>query len=364
MNESVIVIGGGVAGLSAAAYARASGFDTTLVEHSAALGGVCTAWQRGPYLFDGCIHWLTGGPFTKVYEELGILRRVQLEPIRHLATIEDRTTQAHVELTADLDALERSLTELAPADAKELHHLFMAARALPEVTPPLDKAPDLFTLRDGLGTLWEMKGELATVLHYQKPLAEYVAERLKTEALRRALTAFVPKEAPALFLLMVLGYLSRGWLSRPAGGSAAFRDALIDEVRELGVSIVTSATVEEILVSDGEASGVRLADGSFLRSDAVICTSSMPELVFQLLGGRYQAAATEERLAHWTLFPPIVLASYGVASPLSQLPQILVLRGVEPLDVGGVQNDTFYLRVYNDDRCHAPPGHSVVQAML
>jgi phytoene desaturase len=364
MNESVIIIGGGVAGLSAAAYARASGFDTTLVEHSAELGGVCTAWRRGPYLIDGCIHWLTGGPFTKVYEELGILERVQLEPIRHLATIEDRATRAHVELSADLDALERSLTELAPADAKELRHLFMAARALPELAHPLDKAPDLFTFRDGLSTLWEMKGELARVLHYQKPLAEYVTEHLETEALRRVLTAFVPKEAPAMFLLMVLGYLSRGWLSRPAGGSAAFRDALIDGARELGVSIVTSATVEEILVSDGRATGVRLADGSFLRSDAVICTSSMPELIFQLLGGRYQAAATEERLAHWTLFPPIVLASYGVTSPLAHLPQILVLQGVEPLEVGGVSSDTFHIRVFNDDRSHAPPGHSVVQVML
>lgn len=364
MTESVIIIGGGVAGLSAAAYTRASGFDVTLLEHSAQLGGVCTAWQRGPYLIDGSLHWLTGGPFTKLYDELGISERVRLEPIQRLATITDYATDAHVEIGADLDALQRSLELLAPADTKELAALFAATRALTELHPPLDTAPDLLTFKDGLRTLWELKGELGTLLHYQKPLAQFVAERLTSEPLRRVLTALVPSEAPALFLLMVLGYLSRGWLSRPAGGSGAFRDALIEGVRQLGVSIRTSATVEEILVSEGRATGVRLADGSFLRSDAVICTSSTPELVFHLLGGRHQTAAMEERLASWKLFTPIVLASYGIASPLPNLPQILVLRGIDVLDVGGVSNERLYLRVYNDDRSHAPPGHAVVQAML
>ena len=93
MKESVIVIGGGVAGLAAAAYARASGFDTTLIEHAPALGGVCTAWQRGPYLIDGCIHWLTGGPFAKLYEELCLTDGVRLEPIRKLVTIIDHATK-------------------------------------------------------------------------------------------------------------------------------------------------------------------------------------------------------------------------------------------------------------------------------
>jgi phytoene dehydrogenase-like protein len=364
MKESVIIIGGGVAGLSAAAYASASGFDTTLVEHAPALGGVCTAWQRGPYQIDGCIHWLTGGPFAKLYEELGITDSVRLEPIQKLATITDHATNAHVELNADLDALEHSLALLAPADLEEIGRMFAAARALTELQPPLHTAPDLMRPWDGLRALWEMKSELGTMLHYQQPLAQFVAEHLQTESLRRVLTAFVPGEAPVLFLLMVLGYLSRGWLSRPAGGTAAFRDALIDGVRQLGVSIHTSATVDEILISDGRAAGVRLADGTCFKSDAVICTSSTPELIFRLLGGRYHAAATDERLASWTLFPPIVLASYGIASPLAHMPQILVLRGVEPIDVGGVSNDKLYLRICNDDRSYAPPGHAVVQAML
>jgi uncharacterized protein with NAD-binding domain and iron-sulfur cluster len=50
VNEPhVLIVGGGLAGLSAGCYLRASGYRTTIVEHGLALGGVCTAWQRGEY---------------------------------------------------------------------------------------------------------------------------------------------------------------------------------------------------------------------------------------------------------------------------------------------------------------------------
>lgn len=62
-NPRMVIVGGGLAGLSAGCFARLDDFDVTIVEHNPGLGGVCTAWHRGAYLADGCIHWLTGGPF-------------------------------------------------------------------------------------------------------------------------------------------------------------------------------------------------------------------------------------------------------------------------------------------------------------
>jgi phytoene dehydrogenase-like protein len=80
-NPTLLIVGGGLAGLSAGCYARANDFDVTIVEHNLQLGGVCTAWHRGPYLIDGCIHWLTGGPFQQIYEELGIVPAVPLHTL-------------------------------------------------------------------------------------------------------------------------------------------------------------------------------------------------------------------------------------------------------------------------------------------
>lgn len=74
----VVIIGGGLAGLSTACYAPGNGFRTTILEHNRQLGGVCTAWKRRLYTLDGCIHWLTGGPFMHRHEELGIIPPVEV----------------------------------------------------------------------------------------------------------------------------------------------------------------------------------------------------------------------------------------------------------------------------------------------
>jgi phytoene desaturase len=361
-QPSVVIIGGGLAGLSAGCYARASGFHTQIVEHHA-LGGVCTAWQRGPYVIDGCIQWLTGGPFARVYEELGILEQVALRPIHHFTRLQDHAADVAIDVTADLDALRARLTSAFPADASEIDRLVNGARQIADLSPMLEQAPDLFTWRDGLKYLWQMRHELATATHFRKPLGQYAEDHLSNLELRRLLTMLAPPEAPALFLLLMLGYLERGWLSRPVGGSAAFRDALIRTYGRLRGETRVGATVEEILVKDDRACGVRLADGSWIEADAVISTSSAPETVFHLLGGRYDAMATEERLQTWTLFPPIVLASFGIALPLRELPQMLAIDNVSPFDLGGVRNRRLSLRICNEGDGFAPPGHSVVQAI-
>ena len=75
-------------------------------------------------------------------------------------------------------------------------------------------------------------------------------EDLKSPRSRAVFRRLMPPETPAFFLLMVLGYLERGWLSRPIGGTAQFRDALIHHYRALGGEALVNTTVEEILVSE------------------------------------------------------------------------------------------------------------------
>lgn len=58
MSKKVVIIGGGIAGLSAGIYSAMNGFDTEVIEMSAVAGGQCTAWDRKGYRFDYCLHWL------------------------------------------------------------------------------------------------------------------------------------------------------------------------------------------------------------------------------------------------------------------------------------------------------------------
>ena len=60
MKEKVIVIGAGIAGLTAGIYALKAGFDVEIYEKNAIPGGECIGWNRKGYHIDNCIHWLTG----------------------------------------------------------------------------------------------------------------------------------------------------------------------------------------------------------------------------------------------------------------------------------------------------------------
>ena len=58
MGKKVVIIGGGIAGLSAGIYAAMNGFDTQIIEMHSVAGGQCTAWDRKGYRFDYCyIGW-------------------------------------------------------------------------------------------------------------------------------------------------------------------------------------------------------------------------------------------------------------------------------------------------------------------
>jgi phytoene dehydrogenase-like protein len=363
-ERHVVIVGGGMAGLSAGCYARASGFRATIVERDLALGGVCATWSCGPYLLDGCNHWLSAGPFQKIYEELGIVPRVQLQALERFMTYRDARDHFELTISRDLEVTARMLCQIAPEDASEIQRIVQAARVVAKLDPLPDRPHELTTMREQLGRLWNLRSDFSTLAHFRKPLGIWSKEQLKSERLRRIFAMMFPGDIPALLLVMILGYLKQGYLARPVGGTAPFRAALVDSYHARGGQTVLASTVDEILVQGDRAHGVRLSDGTVLDADIVVSTANSPETLLRLLGGRYGAAELRARLERWTLLPPIALASYGVATPLSNAPPSLFIDQIEPLSVGGVTNGRLAVRVYNEDPGFAPPGHTVVQTTL
>ena len=67
--SDIVIIGGGVAGLTAGICALLNGFDAVIYEKHHIAGGNLTGWDRGGYHIDNCVHWLTGtNPVTTQHE--------------------------------------------------------------------------------------------------------------------------------------------------------------------------------------------------------------------------------------------------------------------------------------------------------
>jgi phytoene dehydrogenase-like protein len=50
MKRKIIIVGGGIAGLSAGVYGQKYGYDTEIYEMHTIPGGQCTAWERKGYV--------------------------------------------------------------------------------------------------------------------------------------------------------------------------------------------------------------------------------------------------------------------------------------------------------------------------
>lgn len=63
MSDDILIIGAGIAGLATGCYAQMNGYQVRILEAHNLPGGLCTAWRRQGYTFDGCIHHLGGSIF-------------------------------------------------------------------------------------------------------------------------------------------------------------------------------------------------------------------------------------------------------------------------------------------------------------
>lgn len=89
-----------------------------------------------------------------------------------------------------------------------------------------------------------------------------------------------------------------GALSIPRGGMGAVSDALVAAAQAAGVEIRCGAPVDEIIVRDGRATGVRLRQGEELQADLVVSNADPKATLLRLLGARHLEAEFARRVQH------------------------------------------------------------------
>jgi phytoene desaturase len=369
MNEkSLIIIGAGLAGLSTGCFAQMNGYQSHIFEHHSKPGGVAAAWNRGEYLIDGGIHFLMGHkPGTtlhELYRQLGILETNRFVDLTAYGRFTDEASGRSIVATQDLDLLAEDLKTLSPADSRIVDDLIAGARAMQGLDMSemgLSRPPELMGLLDQLKEMWAMRGLLKYMVgRHGRPVADYVSG-VTEPALRKCIENLFLPEAPVYFVTMVLGMVADGQLGYIEGGSRDFVRSIEARYATLGGEVSYRATVEEILVEDDRAVGVRLADGSEHRADAVVSAADGYGTIFKMLGGRYADDKIRKRYADWPLFYPLLMVSYGVTQEFPDEPPFASIALEPPLNVGKKEVDAIFVRIFNYSPRFAPPGKTVIQ---
>ncbi|MEC8553807.1 MAG: phytoene desaturase family protein [Planctomycetota bacterium] len=280
-KKSVTVVGGGLAGLSAACVLAARGHQVTLLDKNDWVGGKAAVHRRDGYRFDMGPTILTlPSVLKRIFEEADrkledYLELLPLDP-QWRCFFDDASV---LDLVADVDKMKSNLREFANDEAADGYGRFI------EMSKQLHDVSDRFFFWKSVGGIadtFKSKGMfdlkvLKDVLSLRmgKSVASVVRSHVPDERAAQMIDHFTqyvgssPEASPAVLCGIAHMQTEEGvWY--PVGGTRAVPEALAKLAGELGVEIRTGCDVDTIQTTANAVTGVQLVDGEVIHADAVV----------------------------------------------------------------------------------------------
>ena len=365
MSKKIIIIGGGVAGLSAGIYAAMNEFDTEIIEMHSIAGGQCTAWNRKKYRFDYCLHWLLGtskGAFNDIWKETNVLNE-DTEIINHEihSQIYDKDRNEFI-IYSDIDRWEEYLIDIAPEDAKVIKRMCNDMRKS-GLLEPLALPPELRNLADYIKFISKVLPVVNLVRKFGRITCKEYFDKLgfKSEKIRSVFyEMYGERNFSALGFIFMLAWFNQKNAGYIKGGSLPLTQRMVEKFIQLGGSISYNKKVERIVVENDTAKGVVLTDGTQILSDYVIGTADGYTTIYKMLEGKYVSKKADFAFKNWELFTPIVQVSFGISSSIKSVAPFIINISKD-LKIGRTRLKSGYsIMNYSFDTTMAPEGKTSI----
>ncbi len=344
--KRIVIVGAGVAGMTAGILLAEEGHAVTVLERSARVGGNLTGWTREGCYIDNCLHWLTGTArgtkLGRLWRRVGVLGKdVPLRKTEYF--YRSRLGEDSISFWRDLDRTRREMHALSPADAKECDRFLSAAEAL---------------------SSGNALARTRAIFSYAGVTLAELSERFHHPLLRAALTDYIGGEYSALGLIFAYGAYIGGNADLPAGGSLAMAERMAARLRALGGNLLLSKRVTRTVIDGKWIKAVQTADGEQYAADAVIFACD-PHVTFDYLLPEQMRSRALDRLDQSSAFPGLsaLHVAYSVDSadcPLRGTVCFSGRAGRHAARAGG----RMALRVFDHEPDFAPEGKLVLQMML
>ena len=276
-RPSAIVVGAGVGGLTAAMRLAHQGLSVELFEKQPGPGGRCGRLELGPFRFDlGPTILLMPHVLEQTFATVG--RRsadyLSLERCDPHYRVHYRDGSRFT-LWTEPSKMRAELERLEPG-SWDRYQAFLARGQVQH-----DLAFEHFVTRHFSSVLQFIAPKHLPAIARSGALQKlwpHVSRFFTDDRLRHAFSfqtmylGISPQEAPSVFSLLPYTEATHGiWF--PKGGLHAVPLALEEVCREEGVALHYGTSVRRLLVEDGAAVGVELADGTVKRADVVLCNT-------------------------------------------------------------------------------------------
>jgi C-3',4' desaturase CrtD len=308
MAHDVVVVGGGVGGLTAAALLAARGVDVCLVERNARVGGCCAEFEASGHRFEAgaglYASWQPGEIHERVFAELPAAPPLvrEVEPAYVVRTAEGADVRVGGEFGEFTERLRAAFPECAEAAVAFYREAKQAADALHRAArrfPALAALSKLQRVKLALGearlssTILSRAGD-AAAQHLTQTSARF---RRFVDAQLQIFAQVASDECAYLYAAVALSQPLRGMYAIE-GGAQALADSLAEAIRKSGGAVRLNATALRLAFdSHGQAAGVELLSGETVEARrAVVSNLTAWDTYGKLVGAARTPDAVRARL--------------------------------------------------------------------